>query len=77
MCGCGLWGHVLGVALAVLGEWLNSKILEMFSNLKNSMILNIQIILPNLNCHTNVYTHVIFVLFLKSSSAQLTVAWHR
>lgn len=37
------------------------------------MILDIQKILPNLNHHTYVYTHVIFVLFLKSNSDQLTV----
>lgn len=37
-CGCGSWGQGLGVALAVLGGWLEMMILVGFSSFKDSMI---------------------------------------
>lgn len=34
MCGCGVWGHRSAVTLAVLGEQLDTMILEVYSNLR-------------------------------------------
>lgn len=36
LCGCGTWGHGLGVALAVLGGWFE-LMLEGFSRLNDSV----------------------------------------
>lgn len=38
--GCDTWGHGLVVAFIALGEWLDLMLLEVFSNLNNSMILH-------------------------------------
>lgn len=43
MCGCGTWGHCSVVDLAVVGSWLDSMVLEGFSNLKDSMILSLKV----------------------------------
>ena len=37
MCRCGTWGHGLVVDVTVLGKWLNSVILKVFSGLNNSV----------------------------------------
>lgn len=36
-CGCCTWGHELMVALAVLGEQMDSMVLKNFSNPKDSV----------------------------------------
>lgn len=40
-CRCGTWGYGLLVALAVLGEQLDARVSEGFSNPKYSMIIQI------------------------------------